>query len=422
MYWHFDAIKKEAKKYLEEKFPKGIHFVVIDKLIVDFYDEDLDDCWTLGKSEPSTFIHSDPIGGPVAPVQELTNQVANMTAQTVDYGVPAIFADVRILNRDLFGDQESSPGMITPVRKPAEFNNIGDGFYAQPMAALSKEVEVFRQRLDDDAQFVLGDYPTISGELSESDRRTLGEYMQSQQQAFQRLSMTYEYLTDWWVGVVDKGVNAMASDIKKFGDSEGIVIKEQGQFENIKVSPEDLMGSAKNLEPEASSHFPLTSGQKLSLLVKLIQMNNPLVNAVVGHPENSHIICEALGFPELYIPGEAQRYKALVAIRELLKLAPQEMPGGQVMPNTPENLPLKPDSTIDEEEVQIAVFKYFLSSEKGMQIRQKNPAGYANCQSYMNIMQQSYEKKHEMQMEAQTRQVILAKELRKLEPPKPSRA
>jgi len=387
----------KVRKYLQENFPDGIHFDINNKKILYFDNECMDKCWTIGKSGPSTFIHSDPTGKGYESIQEMTNQMANLTIQTIEYGIPMMLADTRIINRDLFGNLDSSPGKIIPVRKPAEFNSIGDGLYEQKLATPSKEIETFQERLDEDGQFVLGDYPSIYGGASEGKSRTLGEYVQSGQRALARLSLMYTYVDDWWKQVVDKGTSAMAEDIKKYNDPVKEVVKNHpNQFENVLVTPEELIGKA-HLEPESSTNFPISSDQKLSLLMQLIQMNNPLVNTLIGHPENAHIMTEAFGFPDLYIPGESQRYRALVMIKELLKAVPEETPDQmtgetQILPS------VKPDESIDDEETQIAIFKYFLSSEKGMQERRTNAAGYANCKAYLDALQQTFDKKKEANM------------------------
>lgn len=421
MYWSNATNKQyssdDIKKYLDKEFPSGIHFVVIGSKIVDYYDDCLDTCWTLGKSGPSTFIHSDPIGGGIAPIQEMTNQMANLTIQTIEYGVPALFADSRILNRDVWSAQDSSPGTITTVRKPPEFNSIGEGFYEQHVATPSKELETFRSRLDQDAEFVVGDQPTISGKSFESGTRTLGEYNSSYQKSLARLRLIYDYTTDWWLQVVDKGVTAMSEDIKKFGDAENTVIKNQGQFENIKVEKKDLQGSAKNLSPETSENFPISSDQKTAMLMSLIQLQNPMLESVIGHPENAHIITECLGFPDLYIPGEAQRFKALVSIKKLLKVDTTNQPQEVMDPTTGQPMiqpTMQPDPVVDDEETQIAVFKYFLASEKGMQILDTNPMGYANCKGYLDVMQRSYTEKQQQKVQTQMAQIQTGKEFKTL--------
>ena len=410
-------VNSEVKDWLDENCPDGIHYVHIGKNLVDWDNECLDKCWTLGKSGPSTFIHSDPVGAGIAPIQEMTNQMANLTLQTIEYGIPALFADSRILNRDVWSSQDSSPGTITTVRKPPEFQSLAEGFYEQKIATPSKELESFRARLDQDAEFVVGDQPTISGKSFESGTRTLGEYNSSYQKSLARLRLLYDYVTDWWTSVVDKGVNAMENDIKEYGDAENTVIKNQGQFENIKVEKKDLSGSASILQ-ETSENFPISSDQKMGMLMQLIQLQNPMVESVVGHPENAHIITEAFGFPELYIPGEAQRFKALVAIKKLLKVEPSEDPTKQSQPIEGPNgeiIPtLQPDPLVDDEEVQIAVFKYFLSSEKGMQILDTNPMGYANCKGYLDLMTKSYTDKQQQKTMTQMEQVQTGKEFRSL--------
>ena len=381
--WMTNFLSKDTNKneisYLKEHFKQGTYFTIVGEKIVDYDDESMDKCWRICQSGPSTYIHSDPLGAGLAPIQEMKNQLANMTIQTIEYGIPALFADRRILNFDEFGNQESSPGMITPVRKPAEFNSIGDGFYEQKIATPSKEIEVFAARLDEDAQFVTGDYPSIYGGPSEGKSRTLGEYVQSSKRALARLALCYEYVRNWWAEAVGISVDAMVEDILKYGEPERAVVKEKGEFDNIIVNPEDLAGHTGGLSPEASENFPLSSDQKMGLILQLIQLQNPMVEAVVAHPENTHIVTEALGMPDLYIPGEAQRFKALSTIRELLKSPPVEL-GAEVLPVT------EPDPDVDDPMTQIAIFKYYLSSERGMQTRKKNPAGYAHVKAYLKLL------------------------------------
>ncbi len=387
---------KEVKDYCKKNFPKGIHLTIVSDKVVQVDDESMDKCWTLCQSGPSTHIHSDALGSGLIPIQEMKNQLINLTIQTIEYGIPSLFANPKVLNFDEFGNQEASPGLVTPAT-PLPGQGLGDAFYEQKLATPSKEIEVFAARLDEDAQFVTGDYPSIYGGPSEGKSRTLGEYVQSGNRALARLSLCFEYLKEWWAEVNSKSVNAMIEDILHYNEGEKLVTKGDTGFENMVVLPEELAGHAGRVEPELSDQFPITADQKKALILQLISLQSDMVNSVIAHPSNSKYVVQGIGLPDITIPGEQQRVRALRRIRELLKSGPVPMPDGQggeiKIPS------LEPEEEIDDEVVQIEVFKSYLASEKGISAHLKNPEGYDNCKAYLRLLQRQLEVKMQTQFE-----------------------
>lgn len=397
--WMIEFLGEEyqsVKIYCQKNFPKGIFFNLVCDQIVQVSDESMDTCWTVCQSGPATHIHTDALGAGLIPIQEMKNQLVNLTIQTIEYGIPSLMADPDVLNFDEFGQQEASPGLVTPA-KPRPGRSLGDAFYEQKLATPSKEIEVFAARLDEDAQFVTGDYPSIYGGPSEGKSRTLGEYQQSGNRALARLSLCFEFLKDWWAECNGKSVNAMIEDILHYNEGEKLVIKGDSGFENLVALPEELAGHADRVEPELSDQFPITADQKKALILSLIQMQSPMVDAVISHPSNSKYIVQGIGLPDITIPGEQQRIRALRRIRELLKSGPVKLPdeNGEEI-----ELPsLEPEEAIDDEPVQIEVFKSYLASEKGISAHLKNPPGYYNCRAYLNLLQRQLEVKMQAQFE-----------------------
>ena len=60
---------------------------------------------------------------------------------------------------------------------------------------------------------------------------------------------------------------------------------------------------------------------------------------------------------------------------------------------------IEPEEEIDDEVVQIEVFKAYLAGEKGISAKLKNPPGYANCKAYLNLLQRQLEVKMQAQFE-----------------------
>jgi hypothetical protein len=385
--WQFELIsggrsddeKSAIVDYLKESFPKGLHVTIITKKIVDAYEEDMDKSWVIRKCGLSSFIHTSPIGQGLVPIQEMTNQLANLTIETIEYGVPSLFADTEYLDFDTFGQQTTSPGLVTPAKAPPG-HQLAEGFYEQKLATPSKEIETLRDRLDEDAQFVSGDYPSIYGGPSEGKSRTLGEYVQSGQRALARLSIMYEHLRELWADLNTLSVNEHSDEMKTFHYDEKMTQKDGQGFKTIKSNYSDLTGGA--FYAECSEGFPISSDAKRQLLMQLLQVPAPEVMSVMTHPENSKIIAAAMAFPELYIPGEAQRFKALCTIKTLLLSAPA-IEGQEGQPDVPS---IEPEPEIDDAALQIEIFKVWLASENGMDARRNNPAGYANIKSYLGVL------------------------------------
>jgi len=381
-----DDDKMVIVEWLKKKYKTGLYVKVICKNVVEVYDTTMDKDLIIRKSSLSSYIHALPVGQPLVAIQEMVNQLANLTIETIEYGIPALFADSAYLDFDTFGQQQSSPGMVTPAKAPAG-HNLPEGFFEQKLATPSKEIEIFRNRLDDDAQFVSGDYPSIYGGPSEGKSRTLGEYVQSGKRALARLSITFEHLRELWNDLNTLSVNEHADEMRTFQYDEKMTQKDGQGFKTIKAMFKDLNSGSSYAE--CSENFPVSSDQKMALLMQLLQVPTPEIMAVLAHPENSKVITQALAFPELYIPGEAQRFKALWAVNILLKSEPQEVPDpsdltGQSMVEIPT---IEPEEGIDDGPLQAEVINVWLNDERGMTERFNNPAGYANVKAYKKALE-----------------------------------
>lgn len=393
--WQFELIGGDEKRdiidWLKKEFPDGLHITIVQKKIVDGSKENMDDCWIVGKSGVSSYIHAKALGQDLVPIQDMKNQLVNLTIDTIEHGVPTLFGSTDYLDFDMFSKQETLPGTITPALAPPG-KSLGEGFYEQKLATPSKEIEVFAARLDEDAQFVSHDYPSIYGGPSEGKSRTLGEYQQSGQRAMQSLSIAYEYLKDLWTRATALSVEKHIDEMKTYDYSANATLKKGKQFKTLKVNSDDVKTGGASYW-ECSEGFPISSDQKQQLLIKLLSLQIPEFMTVVSHPENVEQIAEALAFPELYMPGRDQKFKALVAIRKLLQSEPIEMsaldPMGNPIPGAnPNYIPsVEPEPEIDDENLQITVFKDFMASEEGQDIKENNPAGYMNLKAYLVALQ-----------------------------------
>ncbi len=384
---------KSKRDRLLKKFPNGARITLIGRnnIIVNVQDEDLDSRWCIGQAGLSTFIHSDPLLRPLVQIQEMRNQLVNLIMETINHGIPSDFADPEILNFDNYGRFECTPGFIykTKPRKPGEA--IGNSFYTSNRATLSREVALFLQQLDKDAQFCLGSFPSIYGGPSEGKSRTFSEYAASRQMALQRLSIVWTFLVDWWVSTIEGCVKMY---IECLTEDEKFAKFESGNYVNVWIKQSELIGRVGGVEAEASESFPISLVQKKDLIMKLMELNNEYVNSVIFNPDNARMIQDCFALTELKVPGENQRIKQVVEIYELLNAGNQ---GQEPVPGMPDPMTGQPgppepfvqvDPLVDDHAVHIAAIKSWAVDSTGLDAKKSNPMGYQQVMAHLQVHEQ----------------------------------
>jgi hypothetical protein len=392
--WQLENIpedKAEEKKKLQKMFPNGIYTGWVGRVYAESRDEDQDKYWTFGQCGLSSYFHSDPIGQPLIPIQELRNILVNLTQQTIEQGIPSEFADPDVVNFDEYSRHEVSPGMLYPAKPAPGSRSLGESFYTSPRASLSKEVPGVLNQYDKDGQFAVGSFPSIYGGTMDAKSRTAAEYNMSRQMALQRLSITWSLLTLWWITMIDKCVRLF---IENMVEDERFVTKGQVQdgsnsssnpnnYINVWIRRSEMVGKVGDVEPEGSESFPISIPQKQELLIKLLGMNNEFLNTAIFDPENRKLVADVLAYPEMYIPGEDQRIKQAREIQRMLKGEP---------------VPINP--VVDNEEIHIAATKNFLASGIGIDLEKSNPQVYQLIMQHLQMHEQSLAQKTMKQFEA----------------------
>lgn len=371
--------KKEQREKLEKEFPDGVKVTIIGRAVFAGAEpEKLDDRWEIGQSGLSTFIHSDAILRPLVEIQEMRNDLVNLIIETIKHGIPFTLADPAVLNFDTHERSEAVPGYIYKAKAARPGEALQNSFYESSRATLSKEVAVFLKQLDQDAQFCIGSFPSIYGGPSEGKSRTFAEYAASRQMALQRLSIIWNFLTDWWTrtiaGAVDMFVDSMVDD-------EYFTKFENDNYVKVWIRRAELKGKVGGVEPDASETFPVSLAQKKDLIMKLMELNNEFINAALYLPDNARVIQDVLALSEFKLPGEAQRIKQCIEINSLLK-------------SDPEAVLVQVDPLIDDHQVHIATIKSWAADLAGMDAARTNPAGYKNVimhmqQHEMNLVQKT---------------------------------
>lgn len=363
---------------LMKKFPDGCYAVFIDTVFAEAFNENLDDSWTLTISPTSTYIHAEPHGKSYIPIQEMRNELVNLTLQTIQYGIPETFVEASVLDFEAYRQVQADPGNVFPIKLRAGMT-ADNAFHTLKTATVSQEIVDFKKWIDDDGELVLGAFPSIYGGEQEAGSKTLGEYQQSRQMALQRLSIPWKTVSSFWANFSGKAVKKFIKAAIAAGEDTRTVQAAGNSFINTWIRVADMKGQIGSVEPETSDQFPLSWAEKWQRIVNLLQVASqgaPQIAQTLFSPENSEFMAEMIGLPDLKIPAADERNWQMEEIQMMLKGA---------------NAPI--DTDTDDDDIHIKVCKAWLISPMGQMTKVDNPDGYKLIVGHMQAHIQNQQAK-----------------------------
>ena len=365
--WGFDVIdgKDSEIKELKKLYPDGFYAVYVDDQLVEINNESMDDHWSVTENPLSTYIHAEPIGKGLAPIQDLENEILDLQIETFEHGIPETFARGDVLDFKKYGRSKAAPGMIYPVTPPAEGQSIADSFHTIKTASVSEETDLMTQRLDAKAQFVSAAFPSIYGGPSVSGSKTAREYTESRAMALQRLSLPWNVVKALWADIMSKAIPLYIQSVRETGEDEKIVEKTRTGFTNTWIRQADLEGKVGAVEADVDENLPMTPGALKNTIMELFTMKDDYIMNAMTHPNNTPLITRALGAPDFYIPGEDDRNKQYAEFADLLGGIPVEV------------------KQYEDHELESEVCKAFLISPTGLMLKKQNPQGIELIEQHM---------------------------------------
>jgi len=358
--WYYNRLRPEDAEVLFDKFPNGVKVDVIDELVLEKHHENLDDRWTLSFDPRSDYVHSEPPGNALVPMQDAENDLFNLGLQCIEYGIPETFVHPKTLNLQKYKESPNSPGMMSPALPPSPDKSLADGFHTIRAATLSNEYINFEQQLTSKTQFVTGGFPSIYGGAIPSSGGTASEYSQSRAQALQRLQIVWQMISVFWSRMMAKAVRMYANNLR--GD-ERYTDKKNGTYVNVWIYKSSLQGKIGHVEPEVNSQLPQSWAQQRDFFMRLVELNVPEVGEILLDPNNTELLKKVSGMPEFYVPGEHDRNKQWQEFYTM----------------STEGIQVDIDISVDDHKVHMRVLKNILVSPQGLALYENNPASYSLC-------------------------------------------
>ena len=383
---------------LEQLFPKGVRADFVEDKLGRVKEDSMDDHWRVTKPGLSRFSHADPICNSLISPQELRNNGINYLTQSLEYSVPETFADPRVLDFNAYRNSENSPGL----KYPATTQNVGERplgefFHSERAATFPKDGVDFIALIDQDSQFLSGDYPSVRGGPGEGGSRTLGEYTQSRAYALQRLSIPWIFLNLFWadfthIAVKDYMRNLLTDDFFSRQSKTG--------YDKVWIRKAFSEGDFDVIYPESSDTFPVSAAQRLSILTELIKLNSEEINAVLFSSLNAREVADTLGLDRIKFPNEAQVNKQYREIEMMLEQPAMDLGDG----NFESTVQIEPEVDIDE--IHLEITGNFLSGDTGQDLKMSNPEIYMNILAHHRQHFISLQQKQLQQQLSQTEEEV----------------
>lgn len=393
----FNFLSEEDSKVLKRRFPDGCKVVYADDEFCEACNERLDDYWTISHDPMADYLHANPLGLGLVSTQEITNDLMSLIIQTIEHGITQTFADPKVLDFNAYMQTEVTPGGVFPAT-PRTGKSLNEAFYEMRTATLSQEVMPFFQQVQSTGQLVSGALPSIfGGALSGSE--TASEYSMSRAQAQQRLQNNWKVFTAWWKHIFSKVIPMYIKEVQY--DERFVQRNDDGSFINVFIKRSELYGKIGQIELESNENLPISWSQRNDTIMKMLQNTNPEIMSLLNAPENLPLIHEALGLPDMYMPGEDDVLKQYDEIKQLLASEPI-MTGPE--PDNPEGgeLPsVEIDPEFDNHQIQFEICRKWIISEAGRQAKIDNPEGYKNVLLHGKMHQMMVQ---QAQMQAQMTQ------------------
>lgn len=372
-FWALGSDKKELITSLKKKAPDGCCVVFVNDEFAEAYDEELDDHWSLSNNTLDSWLHAIPIGRSSLDSQDAYNESNNLNIQKQAFGIKETFVSTDLIDEEAYRQQKAGPGYVTFVSgNPGE--PLSNGVAQIKTAELDEEEVAFGESFNTKAQFFSGAVPSIFGGNQTTGSKTAREYELSRAYALQRLGNPWTVLKYWYADTMAKACRLF---VEHMTEDEKFTKKVGNDTITVWIKMSELKGKVGSVEPDVNEQFPISWAQKRDLLIQMITMQNPVIGEIMLHPNNSENVKQGLGFPEFYIPGEADRTKQLVEIRQLTNVSSDPDDPNYFDPKANEPT-VMPDEDADDNPVHIDTCKLWLVSEEGMFTKETNPAAYLN--------------------------------------------
>ena len=397
----FRKVNEQDRPELKAMFPNGVRVTLMGTTCVEAIPEAMEDALRVewpspgqGQSRPS-MLHD------LVPIQESYNDYKNNLRESADYINPATWVDGAAVDSEALPEQRSEPGAIHVIDPPGQ-KTIDQCVFQETSNGMSPDLIAACEQLKQDAEFVVGDLPSLYGGDTEG-QDTVGVNKLLNVQAKGQLSSAWSGLQWLFAGTYEIAVKLAA---QLTGENGSLAVSGPSGQESF--NPSAILDGEFGCYPDADASFPETMADKrASLQAVLSQLGQagPDGLAIVMQPDNLKLVKQSSGLSDLVIPGAEARDKQLREIEQLLQEPPipdetqmqqyaqtvqQALAQGQQPPPPPMTSSIPVDTDWDYHQPEYDKVKEWLSSDARFEEERKgNTQGIQNVKLHGKAHQQA---------------------------------
>ncbi len=370
-----EAKSMELREALKKLYPTGLKVTQVNgDTIVKLEEERMDDVWVISPPEPAENAFPDPLVKDYIPMQDQTNDLANIQRQTWERAIPQLAFDTKRIDMVYQTKYRQLPASLIPMAGTGG-GKLDDAFARIPVAVPEPQMEVFAVEQREHGAEIIGITKALYG--AAAPQQTAYGTNVNRNQAQLQLSVPADAGREYWCGTTYNGVMLTAKYSKGKIPSPHAPNLESDEIEDI----EELLQGGWHFE--AAPQMPMSWSEQREQLNKNLETfaGSPEVLNMFGYGLASNIDemqDRMISIEGWKLPNEDALNKVHAEIRELLKGAPTEQPSTQIPGKTIQIPSIPVDDFTDDHAFVAQVIKDWAQTETAMDIRRTNPQGYEN--------------------------------------------
>ena len=396
--WAFNRIQDKALvAELKQLFPDGAYVAFAGFEYCESRSESMDDHWRVRHALPGDGQARPAVGQSLISPQERYNTLSNMYQETMEYGIPPIYADPQVLDFDALASQTIEPAVHFPARaKPGM--GLGDSFFQPAPAALDATVvPVMQALMGEVAQFLSGMPAAVFGGEMDAQQTASG-YAMARDQAMGRIGLVWREFKEFYAETI-----GLAIEIFKKNRPEDVEVPFAGENDEEKakwIRLADFKGNVM-VRSEPDEGLPVQNSQQRAVLSQLFELGPampPQIAKALEDPNNLAWIKTVFGLGDMTIPGEDSASKQMREIQILLQSGPMQFPPQPTPQQNPQTgqtvfvmVPAPPQPTVgindlfDDHQLELEKCVDWANSDQGQAAAKENPQGFQNVYMHAKL-------------------------------------
>ena len=362
----FLYIRDEAQQaMLADMFSQGMRLTMVEGEIIDAQPLNMQHVLSVCFTEPNESMYPDPLCKDYMGIQDLVNDILNISAETAERGIGFTLFDPQVLNKRAFKDNPASPGEMIPAVAGVG-KRLAESIWPAPRPTLAPELLEWNATLVSSARENVGIMPALFG--GEGPVQTAYQASRQLNQALMQLSPIWNEMRSFWKQTYLNGIH-----------------------QTVEFDPEYKGLDFEGWHLEIEEAIPMSYGQKRDFVSMLLERGPDAWQLFkMDDPANMGIVHAAMGLEDWANPALDMRNHILDTVHKLLKEPPivppaplPPMPGMLPMPQAPLQASIMPDDLEFDPLMVIQVVKEWRQGEEAAQAQEQNPEGFANVLAWV---------------------------------------